>query len=225
VADRDRVCHPCGRFSHVRLLISGLTHMHLWFTHARKTFAGAGELAEGAAGFAGGTANNPLSRNLAEGRDGTCGACSPPGDYLCMKPPGVCAQTRITYQSRPKEPQTDQTRHFRVRCVRFAPSDLLRFTAWSARLRLIGSQRDTCHQSRAGPTAPSIDLTSMVVAESIDQAPRRKGVQCVDRLGRSAPSADPCRPPGCLAEWKGSRCPHAPRRPQRGSGASTERGR
>ena len=43
---RDRVGHPCRSFSHVRLLLNGLTHMHLWFVHVPALPVGAGELGE-----------------------------------------------------------------------------------------------------------------------------------------------------------------------------------
>jgi len=80
VADRDRVCHPCGRFSHVRLLISGLTHMHLWFMHVPNRVAGAGELGECAVGFAV-PARGPAA--LEGPWLGPAGSRKPPGDYLC----------------------------------------------------------------------------------------------------------------------------------------------
>jgi hypothetical protein len=53
VADRDRVGHPCQPFSHVRLLINGLTHMHHWFMHVPNTVAGVSELAECVVGLEG----------------------------------------------------------------------------------------------------------------------------------------------------------------------------
>jgi hypothetical protein len=52
VADRDRVVHSCRPFSHVRLLINALTHMHLWFMHVPVRVSCAGELAECVVGCA-----------------------------------------------------------------------------------------------------------------------------------------------------------------------------
>jgi hypothetical protein len=88
VADRDRVGLPCRSFSHVCLLINGLTHMHLWFVHVQALPVGAGELGECVVGCAVPGVGPVAVEGPRSGlRWWPSGPRSPPGDYLCMSPP------------------------------------------------------------------------------------------------------------------------------------------